>query len=402
MSKLVMLLLAAYPILSYYRGLAGFSYAELLTLLLFSFACIKEKSIAINISSSYKKFWGYAAISLILTSYISGSFKLTYLIPGGLAFFIWSIALGLTIKYFDFKILKKYLYLIFFIASILLIGQELLYQTIGSRFVPFLPLGKQLTIYDMSYSELVALRTYGPRYCSIFAEPSYFALYALPVLAIELFSMQNKNKPLTSFSIFIIFILLLLKSGVALLGMSLVLFIKFFTFYKNANKSVIVLFSLCCVPVLIFLVMKFIGSETGSDLLARSEEFSSNSSSAYFRVIRGYIIYAQLPLVNKFLGMSTDLLLTLNIPELIYSVDDSSNLYFNGIQTILMKQGLCGLILCFCFYVRLYKQADLISRCLLWILLFYSLVDQIFLSPSMLLCTCIACSLMLHSYKQYK
>lgn len=385
--KIVMLLLALYPIMGYYSGPAGLTYANILTIILVVVSFLKNsKKSFLVYPKYYLVFWIYAALALVF--FTVSSFKITFLIPGGISFFLWSLAFGLTLRYFNFDALKKYLYIVFFIASTVLIVQEVMTFITGSRFIAFLPLSEELTI-GASYSEWKQVLLSANRSSSLFSEPSYFALYSLPILAIELFYGKGEKKFFTPFSFYIIAVLIILRSGVGFVGIFFLLLIKTLTFLKSSTfKRILLLifFSL----IVAFAVKEYITSEIGKNVLGRIDEFDTENSSAYLRVIRGYLVYDYMPWMNKVFGIWPDDLLKMHIPFFDMEVAKSSNLYFNGVQTALIRVGIVGTLLLLIVYIDIYKKNIPLSKVLIWTFLLFALMDQMYMSTTMLIFTTIA------------
>jgi len=381
-----MLFLALYPILGYYTGPAGLTYANIVTIILIVISFFKKPGISLNVYPKYYLiFWTYAALALIFTV---SSMKITFLIPGGISFFLWSLALGLTLRYFDFSTLKKYLYLVFILSSVVLIAQEVMIFFTGSRFIAFLPLSEELSI-GANYSEWKQVLLSANRSSSFFSEPSYFALYSLPVLAIELFYENDKKKVFTPLSFYIITVLLILRSGVGLIGIALLVFIKLVTFIKGINIKKILTF-IVFFTIIIFVAKEYFSSKIGQEMLERTAEFDSESSSAYLRLIRGYLVYDYLPWFNKIFGIWPDDLLKMNIPYFDMTQNKSSILYFNGLQTALIRIGIIGVLILITVYFNLYKNNTALAKVLIWTFLLLALLDQMYMSTTMLIFTSIA------------
>jgi len=385
-TKLVMLLLALYPIMGYYAGPAGLTYANIVTIILFVISYIENSKKSFLVYPKYYfGFWIYAALALVFTV---SSFKITFLIPGGISFFLWSLAFGLTLRYFNFEALKKYLYVVFLIASAILIVQEVMTFITGSRFIAFLRLSEELTI-GINYSELKQVLIAAKRSSSLFAEPSNFALYSLPVLAIELFYGKGEKKLLTPFSFYIIAVLLILRSGVGFIGIFLLLLIKTLTFLKGSTFKRILLL-IIIFPFVAFAVKEYITSEFGEKMLGRINEFDTDNTSGYLRVVRGYLVYDYLPWMNKIFGIWPDDLLKMHIPFLDMTKEKSSILYFNGVQTALIRVGILGTLLLLNVYINIYKNNILLAKVLILTFLLLALLDQMYMSSTMLILTTIA------------
>ena len=385
-SRVVMLVLSIFPILNYYQG-PLFSYGIWLFVFLIIIKCIREKKINVYFfPKSFIYYWSFLAVALII---VARPLKITYLIPGGLGFFVWALILGFVIKYFNLFYFRKYARFIVILCGIVIVLQELMFFSVGSRFNFFLRLSNELTI-GIPYHELVNSMMYGPRSSALFSEPAHFAQYILPLLAIELFSSRNIGKFLTPFSVFIIFILIVLRSGNGFVGLMLLLIIKTISYFKERGSKSVLLF-LILIPIAVIAFQKYASTEVGSDVLSRTEELENDESSAsYIRIFRGYVVYDGMPTMNKLIGTTQENLKQMNIPMLHIKDDELYDLYFNGLQNVLIYNGIIGLLFLAFFYYKQGKEGTIMAISEILLLLVLSLLGQVYLSYTMLFCTAIA------------
>lgn len=383
-SFIVMLLLSLSPILGYYSvaALSNLTYAYLSFIIYLGVLILRGLGI-VSFPKPYYFLWGYVAVMLIVLSGV----KITYLIPGGITFFVWSLILGASCRYFDLNKLYKCLKVIFIISAFIFIIQEVMYAATGTRFVAFLPLGKLTS--GLSYLDLYLVHKYSERSASIFSEPATFAQFSLLLLAIELFCNKNKEKLFTPFSIFIAFVLLFLSSGNGIIGLAMLVCIKLISYFFRTGKNKILAFCFA-LPIVLFAVNMYIKSKEGSSMMSRTDEFQSETSSGYVRVFRGYDVFNDLPTTNKMIGISNEDLLRTGSVFKHSAGSEGGALYFNGVQNILIHYGYLGLVLFFLFYLYLYKGNTLLSKVLIWIFLVLSLMSAMYLSSTMMIITSIA------------
>ena len=179
-----------------------------------------------------------------------------------------------------------------------------------------------------------------------------------------------------------------MRSGNGFIGLLVLLVIKFLDYFKaNGYKSVIVL--IIVVPLAWYGFSRYAETEGGEAAMSRTEEITTTDRSghSFYRLFRGYIIYSNMPVINQAVGATPDYLYTMSIPFLHESGEQESDMYFNGIQSVLIFNGLIGLILLVLFYIKEAMKAEMLGKAQSLLLLTLSLIGQMYLGPIMLLCT---------------
>lgn len=381
-----MVCLAIYPVLYAYMNSFSMNYGEMLFIILLPLIFIMAKTYKIiRLPSSYLIFWFYVALLLIIGS---TEFKITYLIPGGMAFTLFSLLLGVASKYLDVKLLYRVMKYIFIGASVVFVMQSIgMMPSEFSRSL-ILPISDHLAYSNIDYDGLIALRQYGSRPSSIFLEPAYFAQYSCIFLILELFYKAGDSRLFTKFSLLVILEMLFLRSGCALLGLATVLSVKLICYLKYSQKSIA--YFVLALPFILIAINYYLSSEIGSALLERTSELSTEGSSGYLRVLQGYFIYDYLPVVNKVFGISTSELSNMYIPFLSVGNNGEVSMFANGFFTLLIRTGIVGFLLFTNVFFRLYKSTNNMGKASLWLLFAFSLVEQVYLLFPMLLCFAIA------------
>ena len=386
-SRLAMLALALFPILNYYQG-PVLSYGYWAFFVVIAGAIIEKGKNLFIYPRFYFLFWGYCAIDIFIAAC---DVKLTYFMPGGISLFTWSILLGFIVRFFDEKYFIRYTSILFAFSAVVLVLQEVFFWSTGSRFAAFLPLGNNLT-YGISRSELLAVQTYSSRSCSIFAEPSHFAQFVLPLLAYDLFNKKNKKKLMPILSLIIVSVLLLLRSGNGLIGAMLLLLGKVFL-YIRTHKFHSIIVALLLIPIAFYTIKRYADTEYGESVIERTSEMENDESAgSYIRLFRGYVVYSDLPTFNKIFGISLDRLLQMKLPSILFTGDKMYDSYFNGVQTVLIHLGIIGFSLLLFFYYNLARDGNSVSIAVVLTLLVLALMGQMYLSPTMLVCTGLAYS----------
>ena len=333
-------------------------------------------------------FWLLFAYVSLVWMYQHGFALWTLISPGGWMFFIFVLALLWGVLTFDLNLLQKYMRWVVLISIALFWVQFLLKTTTGSQVFCFVPnLTGAFTYEGMSYAELSAHHLAGERPCSIFMEPSYMAHYIVTYLAFVWFGDGTKEKWLNKEVIIIIVSLIVLKSGSGMIALAVLFSVKMFSMFWSADTGRRLFLLLFLVPVVIFAVNIFIGSETGQMMLSRSNEFSTENTSGFTRVVGGYLMFDQLDFKEQMIGI-------LNPRERFGILASNGKLVFfaNGIQTILLSLGYLGAFFFLVFYAFLFKKTSLASKMCIIILLVMSLIESNYLNPFMMLLTIIPCA----------
>lgn len=382
--KLSMAILAILPMLAWYAipFPVGLGYALVLFLSVYTIA---RNSFKINVFPI--AFWLVFAYISIMWMYHFDFAIYTLFPPGGWVFFLFFLALLWGTINFDRQYLEKYMRWVVLISAALFWVQFAQRITTGSSFC-FVPnLTGAFTYEGMSYAELVAHQRYGTRPCSIFLEPSYMAYYYITYLAIVWFNSDNQKKWINKEIILIILSLLALKSGSGMVGLAIILTVKIFTLYWNANAKRRFMLIMLIIPILAISVNTYIDSEVGQDILSRSKEFSTEGSSGFTRVVGGYMMFDQLKGNEQVFGIS-DFRDRFGIER----IDGRLIFFANGVQTILLSLGYIGALLYLLFYTSLFRKSNLTSRMCIIILLVMSLLESNYLNPYMMLLTIIPCA----------
>ena len=223
--------------------------------------------------------------------------------------------------------------------------------------------------------------------CSIFLEKSYLAYYFLTYLTLIWFETDKKDKIFSREVIFVIATLICSRSGTALVGLSILLAIKFFSIYWTANIRHRVLLIVFILPLVLGSLFIYLKTDVGQQMMSRSAEFSTEDSSGYTRVVGGYLMFDQLSTEEKLIGIS-DARNRFGIE----SSDGGISFFANGVQTILLNLGYIGALLYFLFYANVYRKVKLTSKMCIITLLIMSLLESNYLNPYMMLLTIVPCA----------
>ena len=391
MRKLVLLLLVLYPILGIYKLPIGIDIPlnAAVFMVLFIVIIMQKKKVVFNFPQGFVAYWAYISLIYIV---FSGGFKLTMFIPGGLSFCFWVLAFIIGASFFDYNQFHKYYRTIFVVCAAAFLLQEFSYITIGTRPIFLFPI--PLT-GDATYADILSNQIRLDRSSCFFREPSHFAQFSLPLLAMELIDAPKKGKILTGFSVFIIAVLILLRSGNGFVGMIVLLAIRIWDYLKRGKFIYKLLIVFLFIPMLILGTRFYVQTEQGSEIAQRASSLGvEEDSGSFMRTFRGYMLYEDMPPLNKFLGLSIEgvdkFIPRSRVSYLFISPQTGEyNNYLNGIQTVLISNGLLGLLLFLLVYIKLFKKNAELSKSLIILFLSLMLIGNMYLTHMMLVSTLI-------------
>ena len=169
-------------------------------------------------------------------------------------------------------------------------------------FVP--PLSSNVLYRDFSYNELVLFHLRAERPSAFFMEPAYFAQYLLCLLTLELFGSSNNKYYNKSIILGIVVLLLLIRSGCGITGLAFLILIKLVSIFPALSLQKKIFYTIFLLPLFYFGIHSYTSSEAGSQLVDRKSEISleNSESSGSIRMLRGYVVYDNLPVSNKIFG----------------------------------------------------------------------------------------------------
>lgn len=389
-----MLLLVLFPILYYYATPLSNSWGELLLIIYVICQLFTRGKFALKFPKYIIVYWLYCAIALVV---LSNTFKITYLIPGGISTFIFFIMLGVLLSQGDNSALLKYFRLIFVPIAILFVTQEVSFKVTGSRFCFYLPISSDTVNYgDLTFKQLEAVYKFNDRSASLFMEPAYFAEFLLVHLVLELFSGDNVDKLYTPWAILICLILLILRSGTGLMGLALLVTIKLLSFYKRKRSKNLIALILIVLPLIYFGSVYYLSTEVGESMMKRSSELTDQSGSSYDRIFRGLELFNAMPLLNQCIGIDPSIFRASNMYNGVETLKDG--MLYNGFQTVLISYGFIGTFLILLVYISIYRKSSILTKSALLLLLLLSWIESLYLTPLMLILTVIAYT----SKRQYR
>ena len=272
-----------------------------------------------------------------------------------------------------------------FVSIALFIIQELSYFTTGVRIpglLTFLPLTISDNVSDWSESVSTSERSAG-----LFSEPAHFVQFLLPITCAELFYVKNKKAYIRS-AVYIA-VLLLLRSGNALIGICVITLFFIASIMRRMQLIPALLISCFCIGAIAVPAGYYFQTENGMKLLERTEELDPDTdkvSSGFKRAIRGYYVWEAMSPVEKIVGLnSTEKLENTIKRSSVNWVFDDNDRYLNAFQTVLIQNGLIGVALFLSIIISIWRANNLAGRCCLTAYVALSFIASIFFSYTMLL-----------------
>lgn len=383
--NIAMLLLALYPVIDFfYFPPMTFGYGTTVFIICYILSMLKYGlKNTIILPRFFIVLWLYIGF---VTFLMSKSFNPTFLLPGGSHVFCWVICLGFAGKFYNVEYLRKYMRIIFFISAFLFCIQLALIYKTGSNmcFVP--PLSSNVLYRDFSYSELVLFHLQAERPSALFMEPAYFAQYLLCLLTLELFGSSNINNKFIIIGIVVL--LLFIQSGCGVTGLAFLALIKLASMFSTLSLQKKIFYTIFLLPLFYFGILSYTSSEAGSQMVDRKSEISleNSESSGSIRMLRGYVVYDNLPISNKIFGSNGDDVK--NIARRTVGYDEG--MLFNGFQAYLVEYGIIGILLLTLVYSYMYRHGRLVAKASIILLMVISFIEYTFFTPLMLILSVIA------------
>lgn len=395
--KTVNLAIVLLPLFQCYNFF-GISAGKILMLLFFLFLLFFGKRKRI-VSNNLKLFLIYAFTIPQLVALITGNtanFVGSFITLG-----LFVLCLCLSLPYIDFDIFKKYYRSVILLAVGVFVLQEISALVVGKRFSALIPF---FTLYnDIPASQFAAKIASEDRSCSLFVEPSHFAQYLAPFLAISLCEMSKKHKLFDSMSIIVSLVLLLLRSGNGLIMLAVIWIVHLIFVEIKTWKKIIIVIPAATIALLIA-IPRLAATDQGQEILERQEtmavDYAGDSRSATIRLYRGFFVYSEAPLIVKALGVglggADDVIDHSAFNWMFYNEH-----YLNNASGLLISYGVVGtiLFLLFLFTLRNKKEKGVYTALGAFIVLCF--MESFMFDTRMLLYLCViyACSLVETSKK---
>ncbi len=257
--------------------------------------------------------------------------------------------------------------------------QEFIYLLTDSRIsgiIPFL----DFTYYaDSSTEAFSEVQQNANRSSSFFLEPAMFAQFLVPGLAMN---MKYTRKNFLCF-LGLLIIIVIGRTGTGLF-IGAIASVIYLLNWKEGSKAV--KFTFYCVIFIVGLIgaRYIMTTNYYTYISARTEEFSSDDSSAFVRFFRGYLLLGAMTPAEKLLGVGTKNLVEITQRPGVSAFFGDNDIYMNGVQSVLVGGGVVGLALFFWMLWKIYRQADSTGRYIILLFSIQSLMAASYLSALML------------------
>ena len=312
---------------------------------------------------------------LVALLLLGSGFSVSYL-----PFFIYAF-LSLTIEKLDFSRTFKIYRWAVSICCIFFFVQELAYYAASIRIsglIPYLDVIYAKS-WNISTQDYIARQLMINRNSSFFLEPAHFVQYIAPCLIIMLLKKECFN---FYYIIMVSSAMLLSRSGNGLLLLAIA-----FALYLFKTKTKMI-WKIIVISSFVSGVLYFSNTQEGEELFARTSELNINNQerhSGFVRVYRGYILWNDLPFLLKVtgIGKNTEEIFENNMQGWMFFGENDR--FLNGVQMVLIGNGIIGLIIMFFFLYRMYALAkgDVSKKGLILSLLLLFFVESIFNSSYM-------------------
>lgn len=370
-------LIALYPCFATYAvpGITSLGLNELLAIL-FSIVFVVKKRGKVKITTKsnwYLIFTAYSIfVSLFMAMFIEQATVLDSInrIGRNVVQFILIALIGGAL--FDVEIFAKIYTIAGLITSIFLIVQKIAYLGMGIV-IPWLIPGLKLhyTIEDQSEYYMHYISKYYHYGLSLrptggFSEPTTFACYVLPILALILVLrgkrhyVWNQNKALMSVAIISITAAVFSStSATGIVGIGIIYAIYFIKQNKK-NKWIIAFFPMCIGLIVATGAYLISTNEQVQTLMLRLSEISSTAgaSSGNQRILRGYAVWMKLPLFMQLFGTGFGNISSTLLSYKITTPFDPyyGSAYMNAVAELLVSCGVVGLSLFALYFLKIMRR----------------------------------------------
>lgn len=318
------------------------------------------------------------------------AYGITYLQTGnffqiGTCYFLLCIIMYLNFANKEFVL--RYYFIIVIFSLMFFYFQELYFWVLGSRIPGVIPFLEFSYYNDVSNEDIKNFQENTNRSSSFFLEPALYAQFLLPAL---IYNMKYKMKSIV-YMCCIILAFILLRSGVGLIisAFCMLVFLHHIPFKTQFKKYSFIVFSYLFFSLALLWIAQ---TNYVVELTNRTSEFDSGNyeSSGFVRILRGYYLFSDLPLINKFFGVGTSNLSNVIQKSSMAFMFGDNEVYLNGIQAILIGGGIIGLFLFLWMIYRLCMKVNFTGKMILTSFLVISFMASSYLSVIMLLYTVLA------------
>lgn len=327
------------PFFVQYKGIGStISLGELLLiiclgLIILSTRCIKKTKINVSIFI----FYIVVLLSAVINSFFD-YFSTTAAITLILRMVFYAVLIYEARLHFKLSYVSKFYYFFVFLASIYLLLQWVYHTFIGG----YLPIYINYSLLFPPEARAESLAVYyrwAFRPSSLFLEPSYYSKFVLPGIALLVFKSKKSKFEILTIVVSCV-ALLMSTANSAIIGLLIIFIIKLLDInMKNSVKNVLLKFLLALI-----MIATFIFFSSSSHTSYQSDRLISGGSINQ-RIIRGTIIFNELPFFHQIFGVGINNLGSYVIENGIYTQYDETNLnYAASSVQLLVCFGIIGFV----------------------------------------------------------
>lgn len=254
-------------------------------------------------------------------------------------------------RYFNFGVIKKVYYRIVFIFSAYLIAQYIYHVMTGGYLPIYLNHAWQFPPEARSAS-LASIYRFNYRASSLFLEPSYFTFFSLPAVCLLLYqNVKSHFDKITLITTIVAIALSTASSGI----IGVVIIFSCFLFGRS-NQNLTRRFGVAIAAILLSVGYLTIFESASTWTINRL----ISGGSINERIVRGLLVYEQLPFVNKIIGVGLNNLGAYMQANDIATMYDEANLnYASSIVQTLNYSGIVGELSLLGYYYHMFCKCRL-------------------------------------------
>lgn len=323
------------PFLYQFRGIGRvLSLGELILIPVIVLLLLNRRALRyIKPEKTLMVFYVVTLITSLLCSFF-GYFDFSAFATTALRMFFYAVVIYLGRTHFVFNKVSRLYCALCFVFSVYLIIQYVYHYSSGGYLPIYISYGLQFSP-ETRPASLYEYYKWGFRASSLFLEASYFAFYVLPSVAILLY---KKNKtPFMIVELGVIIVALLFSTASSGVVGLILIFGSYIFMNTNRNDFFVRLITVLAVGGATILYLTL--AENASFFLARL----GSQGSLNQRIVRGILIFSDLPLVHKLLGVGLNNLEPYMITQHISTAFDEKNLnYCCTLVQTLVYSGVLG------------------------------------------------------------
>lgn len=304
---------------------------------------------------------------------------------------LFSANLCLAIPFLEKRLLMKYYKAVVYFTVFIFALQELSFILLGHRFSGLLPF---FTLYnDVPAAQYATTLINAPRSSSIFVEPSHYAQYLAPFLALSLYGLYDKRKFINKESIIVTVVFLIMRSGNGIFLCASIWGVHLLIANIGKFKKFLLV-----IPLSLFVAYQgytvFSQTEQGAALLDRQEELSSDydrtDSSGTIRIFRGFFVQEEMTPFTKIFGVgqggANDIIDHSSVKWMFFNEH-----YLNNASGFLISYGYIGTLLFLLFLFSQYNKQNKGSLMLIVAFIVLCFIESFMCDSRMLLYTSLIC-----------